>query len=277
MITIAILIFCITGCQKNDIVNNTDSTEIIKNKSTDNSSDTNSDFIQLKVYPQVTYDEIPAGWLDDILKEKLNISLSFINPAGEENVKYYEDYNYFEDDFDIYIFSGEHSIWDCIKNNKLVRLDSDDYLEKYHDTFDLYKKSLKKNKKLTMERTGIEGIYGLPYGIDSCDERGKEYFYISIPESSQNKDKAMELLNYLYSIEGIMTLNYGPEEQGWKYIDGKYKVTDLGKKINKNPYDKIIESSKGKQSLDDGGTISLFSLDKNIIKSFETGGVLNEK
>ncbi|MCR5624256.1 MAG: hypothetical protein K6G11_03330, partial [Lachnospiraceae bacterium] len=93
MITIAILIFYITGCQNNDIVNNTDSTEIIKNKSTDNFSDTNSDYIQLKVYPQVTYDEIPAGWLDDILKEKLNISLSFINPAGEENVKYYEDYN----------------------------------------------------------------------------------------------------------------------------------------------------------------------------------------
>lgn len=57
--------------------------------------------------------------------------------------------------------------------------------------------------------------------------------YWAIGANSEYPDRCMELLNYLFTPEGRMTMEYGPQGVTWDYDDEGYTyLTELGKKTN---------------------------------------------
>lgn len=76
------------------------------------------------------------------------------------------------------------------------------------------------------------GAYGLnPYG--------SIYFY-AISANAKNPEKCMELINYLTTPEGHMTITYGPKGETWDYDgDGNTYLTELGKKAMEDRFSEI--------------------------------------
>ena len=79
-------------------------------------------------------------------------------------------------------------------------------------------------KKYTYKKTGKKGIYGFPVNLKSFDDKGRKLDCVSVLSESNNKNKAMDLLLYSASDEGIMNWTYGPEGEMWERKNGKYVV-----------------------------------------------------
>lgn len=55
--------------------------------------------------------------------------------------------------------------------------------------------------------------------------KGQNFVY-AISKDSKNPERAMELINYFYSVEGVLTIINGVEGQDWVNENGEYKYTD---------------------------------------------------
>ncbi len=67
------------------------------------------------------------------------------------------------------------------------------------------------------------GKYAWSGGINPLGWTGKSY---AISKSSKHPEKAMQLLNYLYSYEGARTMYSGVEGKHWSMVDGKPQLKD---------------------------------------------------
>ena len=154
------------------------------------------------------------GWYGDLLAEKLGVEVHYVQPP------YFEER---DSDMDIYLFfMGEVSYYDAVKAGEL--LDLEPTLKKNPKIYKHYKNAFQYIKKYTYKKTGKKGIYGFPVNLKSFDDKGRKLDCVSILSGSNNKNKAMDLLLYSASDEGIMNWTYGPEGEMWERKNGKYVV-----------------------------------------------------
>ena len=154
------------------------------------------------------------GWYGDLLAEKLGIEVHYVQPS------YFAER---DSDMDIYLFfMGEVSYYDAVKAGEL--LDLEPTLKKNPKIYKRYKNAFRYIKKYTYKKTGKKGIYGFPVNLKSFDDKGRKLDCVSILSGSNNKNKAMDLLLYSASDEGIMNWTYGPEGEMWERKNGKYVV-----------------------------------------------------
>ena len=124
---------------------------------------------------------------------------------------------------DMYLFfMGNVSYYDAVKAGEL--LDLEPTLKKNPKIYKRYKNAFQYIKKYTYKKTGKKGIYGFPVNLKSFDDKGRKLDCVSILSGSNNKNKAMDLLLYSASDEGIMNWTYGPEGEMWERKNGKYVV-----------------------------------------------------
>lgn len=154
------------------------------------------------------------GWYGDLLAEKLGIEVHYVQPS------YFAER---DSDMDMYLFfMGNVSYYDAVKAGEL--LDLEPTLKKNPKIYKRYKNAFRYIKKYTYKKTGKKGIYGFPVNLKSFDDKGRELDCVSILSGSNNKKKAMDLLLYSASDEGIMNWTYGPEGEMWERKNGKYVV-----------------------------------------------------
>ena len=124
---------------------------------------------------------------------------------------------------DIYLFfMGDVTYYDAVKAGEL--LDLEPTLKKNPKIYKRYKNAFQYIKKYTYKKTGKKGIYGFPVNLKSFDDKGRKLDCVSVLSESNNKNKAMDLLLYYASDEGIMNWTYGPEGEMWERKNGKYVV-----------------------------------------------------
>ena len=154
------------------------------------------------------------GWYGDLLAEKLGIEVHYVQPS------YFAER---DSDMDMYLFfMGDVSYYDAVKAGEL--LDLEPTLKKNPKIYKRYKNAFRYIKKYTYKKTGKKGIYGFPVNLKSFDDKGRKLDCVSILSGSNNKNKAMDLLLYSASDEGIMNWTYGPEGEMWERKNGKYVV-----------------------------------------------------
>lgn len=154
------------------------------------------------------------GWYGDLLAEKLGVEVHYVQPS------YFEER---DSDMDIYLFfMGEVTYYDAVKAGAL--LDLEPTLKKNPKIYKHYKNAFQYIKKYTYKKTGKKGIYGFPVDLKSFNDKGQKCRCVSILSESNNKNKAMDLLLYSASDEGIMNWTYGPEGEMWERKNGKYVV-----------------------------------------------------
>lgn len=154
------------------------------------------------------------GWYGDLLAEKLGIEVHYVQPS------YFAER---DSDMDMYLFfMGNVSYYDAVKAGEL--LDLEPTLKKNPKIYKRYKNAFQYIKKYTYKKTGKKGIYGFPVNLKSFDDKGRKLDCVSILSGSNNKNKAMDLLLYSASDEGIMNWTYGPEGEMWERKNGKYVV-----------------------------------------------------
>lgn len=140
------------------------------------------------------------GWYGDLLAEKLGIEVHYVQPS------YFAER---DSDMDMYLFfMGNVSYYDAVKAGEL--LDLEPTLKKNPKIYKRYKNAFQYIKKYTYKKTGKKGIYGFPVNLKSFDDKGRKLDCVSILSGSNNKNKAMDLLLYSASDEGIMNWTYGP-------------------------------------------------------------------
>lgn len=194
------------------------------------------------------YGEEPMGWFGDLLKDTLNIEVQ-IQPCpllfGYEGDGYT-----FVEDADLYSFLGEITYYEAVEEGKLKNMEEE--IEKNPEVFSRYANAINHIKEDTYEHTGKEGVFGMPIWLSSFEDTGRECYCISILSAAKNPEKAMELITYSASEEGIMNIAYGPEGQMWKKEDGKYVL--LQDWYEMDTYDengveiKFVETKHGKES-----------------------------
>ena len=154
------------------------------------------------------------GWYGDLLAEKLGIEVHYVQPS------YFAER---DSDMDMYLFfMGDVDYYDAVKAGEL--LDLEPTLKKNPKIYKRYKNAFQYIKKYTYKKTGKKGIYGFPVNLKSFDDKGRKLDCVSILSGSNNKNKAMDLLLYSASDEGIMNWTYGPEGEMWERKNGKYVV-----------------------------------------------------
>lgn len=154
------------------------------------------------------------GWYGDLLAEKLGIEVHYVQPS------YFAER---DSDMDIYLFfMGDVTYYDAVKAGEL--LDLEPTLKKNPKIYKRYKNAFQYIKKYTYKKTGKKGIYGFPVNLKSFDDKGRKLDCVSVLSESNNKNKAMDLLLYSASDEGIMNWTYGPEGEMWERKNGKYVV-----------------------------------------------------
>ena len=154
------------------------------------------------------------GWYGDLLAEKLGIEVHYVQPS------YFAER---DSDMDMYLFfMGDVDYYDAVKAGEL--LDLEPTLKKNPKIYKRYKNAFRYIKKYTYKKTGKKGIYGFPVNLKSFDDKGRKLDCVSILSGSNNKNKAMDLLLYSASDEGIMNWTYGPEGEMWERKNGKYVV-----------------------------------------------------
>ena len=154
------------------------------------------------------------GWYGDLLAEKLGIEVHYVQPS------YFAER---DSDMDMYLFfMGDVDYYDAVKAGEL--LDLEPTLKKNPKIYKRYKNAFRYIKKYTYKKTGKKGIYGFPVDLKSFNDKGQKCRCVSILSGSNNKNKAMDLLLYSASDEGIMNWTYGPEGEMWERKNGKYVV-----------------------------------------------------
>ncbi len=154
------------------------------------------------------------GWYGDLLAEKLGVEVHYVQPS------YFEER---DSDMDIYLFfMGDVTYYDAVMAGEL--LDLEPTLKKNPKIYKRYKNAFQYIKKYTYKKTGKKGIYGFPVNLKSFDDKGRKLDCVSVLSESNNKNKAMDLLLYSASDEGIMNWTYGPEGEMWERKNGKYVV-----------------------------------------------------
>lgn len=154
------------------------------------------------------------GWYGDLLAEKLGIEVHYVQPS------YFAER---DSDMDMYLFfMGDVDYYDAVKAGEL--LDLEPTLKKNPKIYKRYKNAFQYIKKYTYKKTGKKGIYGFPVDLKSFNDKGQKCRCVSILSGSNNKNKAMDLLLYSASDEGIMNWTYGPEGEMWERKNGKYVV-----------------------------------------------------
>lgn len=154
------------------------------------------------------------GWYGDLLAEKLGIEVHYVQPS------YFAER---DSDMDMYLFfMGDVDYYDAVKAGEL--LDLEPTLKKNPKIYKRYKNAFRYIKKYTYKKTGKKGIYGFPVNLKSFDDKGRKLDCVSVLSESNNKNKAMDLLLYSASDEGIMNWTYGPEGEMWERKNGKYVV-----------------------------------------------------
>ena len=155
------------------------------------------------------------GWYGDLLAKKLGIEVRYVWPSlFEEREK--------SVNMDMFLFMGTLDYYDAVKAGELCDLEPT--LKKNPKIYKRYKNAFQYIKKYTYKKTGKKGIYGFPVNLKSFDDKGRKNDCVSILAGSKNKKKAMDLLLYSASDEGIMNWTYGPEGEMWERKNGKYVV-----------------------------------------------------
>ncbi len=109
----------------------------------------------------------------------------------------------------------------------------------------------------TVENSAVgKGLMLVPFKNEIVCSYGKNVYggqrITSIGASCKNPDRVMQLINWMCSPDGVMTVTNGPEGLGWNYgSDGKASLTALGKKI-KISKETIIPDEWGGGKFGDG-------------------------
>ena len=243
---------CVSGCSKNTaplsstFIPKTSRTKeaggVLKNKISSVSENTSKE-VPLRAISEINaLDEVMKGWYADLFQEKMNIKIFGMDYSlpGREN--YEQEY---EKGIDIQTYRGEADYYDNIKAGRIKNMEP--YIKKNFKIFSRYSKILKHLKKKTYRKTGKIGIYGIPIWLQSFDTLNKKYeeYCVCVPASSRHPKKAMDLIAWSASEEGIMNIAFGPEGQMWKKKKGKYiLIYDWQKKMNSS--DKFVKTKSGK-------------------------------
>ncbi len=68
---------------------------------------------------------------------------------------------------------------------------------------------------------------------------------IAIGAKTKYPERVMEFINWLYSTDGLMTRNNGPEKLCWEFKGGKLSMTDFGYKAYENQENTIVPDEWG--------------------------------
>lgn len=239
-ITIAMSICCASGCSKNTV---SQSSTVVPETTRSSEAENTSKEITLRTISSINMlDEVMEGWYADLLQEKLNIKIFGMDYSlpGREN--YEEEY---QKGIDIQTYKGETDYYDNIKSGRMKNMEP--YINKHPEVFSRYSKILKHLKKKTYRKTRKKGIYGIPIWLQNFDTLDKKYeeYCVCVPASSRHPKKAMDLIAWSASEEGIMNIAFGPEGQMWEKKKGKYiLIYDWQKKMNSS--DKFVKTKSGK-------------------------------
>lgn len=161
-----------------------------------------------------------CGYLGDLLASKLRVEVTWDFETGL--IEYYgqkpDMWQWRKD-------GGYDDYCEYVKKGKLVNLE--DEINAHPEVYKKYKKVIAAIKEKTYKLTGKKGIYSFPMSLQSFDDTDIKRCIgdsVSILADSKHKDKALALLTYAASDEGIMNFVYGPENENWEVKDGKYKV-----------------------------------------------------
>lgn len=134
--------------------------------------------ITLEVYSQpANYSGMQAGWIADILKEKLNVQLNII-PDGNG---VYETRMEKGDLGDIVVWKNDSDQYpDAVRNKLLYDWNEDDVLTDFGPYIKEHmQEALKKNQQLTSDITGGERdtLYGFGYDVATSYTEHASFFY----------------------------------------------------------------------------------------------------
>lgn len=193
------------------------------------------------------------GYLGDVLLSKVGVEV-----AWEFGTGLIEEYASRPDIWQWIGDGGYDEYYKRIKNGELVNLD--DEIKKHPEIYNRYQKVIDCIKKETRKQTGLDGIYSFPMALRSFEDtdikRGMNYS-VSIFTTSKNQEKALELLTYAASEEGIMNFVYGPENERWEKKNDKYYVIKEWSSDESSEYPVIEEADDGRLELSGRPGISL--------------------
>lgn len=190
--------------------------------------------------------EEPMGWFGDLLQDELNIEIQIEPYSGIFG--YEGDGRSFVEDADLYSFLGEITYYEAVKEGKLKNLEEE--IKEHPDVYSKYAHAINYIKEYTYEHTGKKGVFGMPIWLSSFEStgRGRECYCISVLSAAKNPEKAMDLITYSASEEGIMNIAFGPEGQMWKKENGNYVLLQDWYQIKEeHPEEKFVETKRGKE------------------------------
>lgn len=197
--------------------------------------------VVLSTYIAHSYIGKMDGWFADLLKEKLKIEIQ---------CEHYISENENHENADLYVFLGKFHYYDEVKEGKLKNLEKE--VKKHPDVYSKYASAINRIREDTYRQTGKKGVFGLPIHLTSFEDDGREGHCICIPSGAKNPEKAMELITYFASEEGIMNIAFGPEGQMWKKENGNYVLLQDWYQIeDENPGEKFVETKHGKEDFYD--------------------------
>lgn len=251
-IMIVAVAVCVSGCGKNTVhqsttpVPETTESKGAGNPSKDEKSpvsENTSKVITLRAISGYNMlGEIMEGWYADLLQEKLNIRIYGMDLTLPFQENYEEEY---QKGIDIRTYRGEIGYYNDIRCGRTKNMEP--YIKKHPEVFSRYSKVLKHIKKKTYRKTGKKGIYGMPIWLVGFNKlyMDRDDYSVCVPASSRHPKKAMDLIAWSASEEGIMNISFGPEGQMWKKKKGKYiLIYDWEKKMNTT--EKFVKTKDGK-------------------------------
>ncbi len=153
------------------------------------------------------------------------------------------------------------------KANQMGLVDPDSLTQKYTDAQNKYKDGrvlfsyfswLGKPEYNTTENVSNgKGFMLVPLKTEKCYAQGMNPYgnsdaLWSIGSKSEHPERIMEVINWLYSPDGVMTLWNGPKGLTWDIKDGKPYVTDFGMKAFENRADTDVPAEFGGGKYEDG-------------------------
>jgi putative aldouronate transport system substrate-binding protein len=97
---------------------------------------------------------------------------------------------------------------------------------------------------------------------------------VGIGSKAKSPERIMEFINWLYTPEGTMVLNYGPEGLGWELKNGKPYLTEYGKKNVPNNGTETIPEKFGTGSWKDG--VNAFNITGSTVNVNSINPTFNE-
>jgi putative aldouronate transport system substrate-binding protein len=124
------------------------------------------------------------------------------------------------------------------------------------------------NEYNTPERLNAgKGFEDVPYAKENISVAGAANYgnnnFIAIGSKTKDPERVMQFINWLYTPEGVMVADFGPQGLAWDVKDKKPFLTDYGKKVIESNADVPLPAKFGTGSWRDSDSMAFDTVDRN--------------